>query len=302
MALTLRELDDLQKQAAGLTREQSKLQAHVHAVQALQSAGGGTSSPGSAQPGTAATPDMPTVERVRAASAGQVIDSSGGNDYFFQEKNFPLIFQAQLEVATQALIYNAAQVIAVQPMYTTCDFDFGFANAPGSHHNTLSHTTAQAAADARYNSPISVDNYNASTRVAFAKAQRWLYDQLVTHVVGPLAAADDPSAPGTKVLDNTLIYCMSEIGDGANHLRVSGLEYPQVPSELPLVTIGRAAGALVTGQVVVAAQPVTIDGGGGSARQACRRATDLYLTLAQAMGAGSVSFPGTTGVLRGVLA
>jgi len=304
MTLTAQELEDLQKQVTGLTQEQSKLQAHLQAVQGLQSQGSGSQQGSVSAVGAApGTPVLPTVEQVRAASAGQVIDSSGGNDYFYQEKNFPLIYQAQLELTAQALIYNAAQIVGLQPMYTTCDFDFSFAKAPGSHHNGLSHTTAQAAASAQWNSPISVDNYNPQTRVAFATAQRWFYEQLVTHVVSLLAQTDDPFAPGTTVLDNTLIYCMSEIGDGANHLRVSGLEYPQVPSELPLVTIGNAGGSLLSGQVVVASQPVAVDNGSkGPAGQACRRASDLYLTLAQALGANGVSFPDTSGVLREVLA
>ena len=195
-------------------------------------------------------PPLPTVEMIRAASAGQIIDPSGGNDYFYQEKNFPLILKAQLELVTQAIICNAAQVIALMPMYATCDFDFGFAGVPGSHHNGLSHTGPQWAPGAQYNSPITIDNYVASARTPFANAQRWFCKQLVDNVVSVLASTDDPSAPGTKVLDNTLIYWMSEIGDGQNHTRVSEIEFPQVPTHLPLVTIGKCAGAIKSGQVV----------------------------------------------------
>ena len=57
---------------------------------------------------------------------------------------------------------------------------------------------------------------------------------------GP-ARADDPAAPGTKVLDNTLIYVMSEVGDGQNHTRTSLIEYPQVPASLPLVSASSPA-------------------------------------------------------------
>ena len=62
----------------------------------------------------------------------------------------------------------------------------------------------------------------------------------MNNVVSLLATTDDPAAPGTKVLDNTLIYWMSEIGDGQIHTRVSEILYPQVPTSLPLVTIGKA--------------------------------------------------------------
>ena len=64
----------------------------------------------------------------------------GADDYFYDEKNFPLMFAAQLELITQAIICNAAPIIGLMPMYATCDFDFGFAGAPGAHHNGLSHT------------------------------------------------------------------------------------------------------------------------------------------------------------------
>ena len=150
----------------------------------------------------------------------------------------------------QAIICNAAPIIGLMPMFATCDFDFGFAGAPGSHHSTLSHSGYQAAPGAQYNSPITVDNLLASARAPFATAQKWFATQLVNKVVSVLATTDDPGAPGTKVLDNTLILWMSEIGDGNDHNRVSEILYPQVPDSLPLVTIGKCAGTIKSGQVV----------------------------------------------------
>jgi hypothetical protein len=98
------------------------------------------------------------------------------------------------------------------------------------------------------------------------------------------------------VLDNTVIYWMSEIGDGQNHTRLSEIEYPQVPTNLPLVTIGKCGGALKTGQVV-RSQITSPD----TAATSNRPATDIYLTLAKAMGAATVSFPDTTGVITEAL-
>jgi hypothetical protein len=132
--------------------------------------------------------------------------------------------------------------------------------------------------------------------MAFAKAQLWFCQQLVNKVVSVLATTDDPAAPGTKVLDNTLIYWMSEIGDGQNHTRVSELEYPQFPAYLPLVTIGKCAGAIKSGQVVQ--YPL---GDPTTAPMINRPATDIYLTMAQAMGVTGASFPGTTGLVTEVL-
>ena len=246
-------------------------------------------------------PSLPTVDQVRTASAGLVVDPSGANDYFYQEKNFPLLFQAQLELIAQALICNAAQVIGLMPMYATCDFDFSFAGAPGSHHSTLSHSGLRGVSSAGPNSPISVNNLDPTARAPFAKAQLWFCQQLVKYVVSVLATTDDPSAPGTKVLDNTLIYWMSEIGDGQNHTRFSEIEYPPVPAFLPLVTIGKCGGAIKSGQVVqYPLAPLNTDS--TAAVMYNRPATDLYLTFATAMGATGVSFPGTTGVVSEVLA
>lgn len=292
LKLTSGEISTLQSTLGNLTTEKTKLQKHLDAVQGLLSTGTGptTSSCSSA-------PSLPTVEMVRKASAGVVPDSSNSNDYFYQEKNFPLLLKAQMEVVAQALICNAAPIIGLMPMYATCDFDFTFANAPGSHHNGLSHTGPQAAAGTQYNSPISAFNYDPTPRKAFATAQRWFAQQLVDNIVSILATTDDPTAPGTKVLDNTIIYWMSEIGDGQNHTRVSELEYPQVPASLPLVTIGKGGGAMKTGQVVRA----SIGTDQANAGMVNRPATDIYLTLAKAMGVGTATFPGTTGLVKEAL-
>jgi hypothetical protein len=293
LAFTASEIQGLQGTLSSLTGEQSKLQTHLASIQALQSDSSGMAT----QSSCSTKPTLPTVEMVRKASAGNVPDSSGSNDYFYQAANFPLILQAQLELVAQAIICNAAPIIGLMPMYATCDFDFTFAGSPGAHHSTLSHTGPQQASGAQYNSPISVDNLNPATRMAFAKAQLWFTQQLVKYVVSVLATTDDPAAPGTKVLDNTLIFWMSEIGDGADHNRMSEVLYPQTPDSLPLVTIGKCGGAIKSGQVVQF--PLVTDK--NSTAIVNRPATDLYLTFAQAMGAGTVTFPGQSGVVSGVL-
>jgi hypothetical protein len=300
LSLTEAEIQALRGELTGLTSEQNKLAAHLAAIQNLK----GTGQTG-ADSSCTVKPALPTVEAVRAASAGQVIDPSGGNDYFYQEANFRQLFQAQLEVVAQALICNVAPVIGLMPMYATCDFDFGFVgesdgsgiNTAGSHHNGISHTVPQAAPGAQYDSPITIDNYLPETRANFARCQRWFAQMLVDQVVSVLAATDDPAAPGTTVLDNTLIYWMSEIGDGQNHTRTSIYQYPQVPVSLPLVTIGRAGGAIDSGQVIRSALAAP-----EMAASVNRSATDLYLTLAQAMGVSGATFPNTsTGVITEAL-
>jgi hypothetical protein len=297
LALTASEIQGLSSTLTGLTTEQNKLATHLASIQALQA--DSTMMPVSV---CSTKPTLPTVEMVRAASAGNKPDPSGANDYFYQEANFQLLLQAQLEVVAQALICGAAPIIGLMPMYATCDFDFGFAGAPGAHHNVLSHTMGTAADYplGQYNSPISIVNLKTATRMPFATAQKWFTTQLVNKVVSLLATTDDPTAPGTKVLDNTLIYMMSEIGDGQDHNRVSEILFPQVPDSLPLVTIGKCGGAIKSGQVVQ--YPIgKNDTAAGNAGSVNRPASDLYLTFAKAMGASSVTFPGQTGVVSEVM-
>ena len=123
--------------------------------------------------------------------------------------------------------------------------------------------------------------------------------QLVNKVVSMLATTDDPAAPGTKVLDNTLIYVMSEIGDGQDH---NARQRDPLPADARLACrwsrSASAAGAIKSGQVV----QFPIDDEGQRPRTVNRPAADLYLTMARAMGAANVTFPGQTGVLPGVLA
>ncbi len=96
LGFTGSEIQSLQKTLTGLTREQTKLATHLSAIQALQSDSSMTS-----HSSCTTKPSLPTVEMVRAASAGNVVDPSGGNDYFYQAANFPLLFQAQLEVVAR---------------------------------------------------------------------------------------------------------------------------------------------------------------------------------------------------------
>jgi Protein of unknown function (DUF1552) len=295
LAFTASEIDGLQKTLSSLTREQTKLATHLAAIQSLQA----DSMMMMQQSSCTTKPTLPTVEMVRGQSAGNVPDPSGGNDYFYQAANFPLILQAQLEVITQAIICNAAPIIGLMPLFATCDFDFSFAGAPGSHHTTLSHTVPQWASGAAYNSPLTIANLDPASRAPFATAQKWFTTQLVNKVVSVLATTDDPAAPGTKVLDNTLIFWMSEVGDGQDHNRVSEVLYPQVPDSLPLVTIGKCGGAIKSGQVI---QYPIAPKDNNAAAMVNRKVVDLMITLARAMGASSVSMPGQTGPVTEVLA
>lgn len=74
---------------------------------------------------------------------------------------------------------------------------------------------------------------------------------LTTHHIEKLDV-DDPADPGRKVLDNTIVLLVSEIGQGAWHLTESREvltgPLPGVMSYMPIVTIGGGGGSLNTGK------------------------------------------------------
>jgi hypothetical protein len=205
-----------------------------------------------------AAPVLAPVDAIRSAAAGQ------SDEFFLKEENFPALLAAQLAIAGAAIRCNARQVVAVQPMYANCEIDFGFMGSSGPHHSALSHTGPQQ---------DQAGGLNITTRDAFAKCQRWFFEQLVTHALSALLEPD-PADPAHKVIDNTIVYVMSEIGEGAWHptktVPIQLGATPAAISYIPSVIIGGGGGALKSGQVVTF--------------PADRPAGDVYLTLCQAMG------------------
>lgn len=270
--LTEGQLSSLGNELRSVTRVQSKLQVHLEAVQALRGGAGG-------QQSCQTIPTLPAVEVLREAAQGQT------EEFFLREDNFPLLLAAQLEVAAQAIICNATPVVAVQAMYANADINFAFMGSPGSHHSSLSHTGPQAQGTGLALEP----------RTPFANAQKWFYQQLVEHVVSRLTVPD-PADPGRQVIDNTIIYAFSEIGEGAWHTsRTQAIQLGATPNAyayMPIITIGGGGGALRTGQVV----NVNPNAAGTD-----RPAGDVYLALCRAMGVTATSFGNATNPVTEIL-
>jgi hypothetical protein len=267
------QLNSLSTELQSLTRTRAKLQIHLESVQALRAGLGGQQSCGMA-------PSLPAIDSLRALAQGEPAE------FFLDEGKFVPILNAQLQLAAQALICNTTPVVAVQPMYTNADINFEFIpGSEGSHHSALSHTgpVAQGAGLA------------LETRTAFANAQRWFVERLVENVVDRLAVPD-PADPGRQVLDNTIIYMFSEIGEGAWHTsKSSAIQLGATPNAyayMPMITIGGGGGALRTGQVV----NVNPNAAGDD-----RPAGDVYLALARAMGVEVTSFGNATNPLTEIL-
>lgn len=282
LTLTEGQIEGLQGDVTNLTSEHTKLTTHLESIRALKdSIGGGTTS------SCDAAPTLPAVEALRAKANGQ------GDEWFLAEENFPDILAAQLQVAAEAMVCNIRPVTAIQSLYANCEIDFGFMGSAGSHHSTLSHRGPEIQGTA---SGFDV-NYDA--RTPFANAQRWFVEQLVEHVITRLDI-DDPAAPGSTVLDNTIILLCSEIGEGAYHIsatdEIGQNQYPGMLSYMPLVTVGGAAGRLVTGQRLNYYDGSKPDGSKD------RPAADLLLTLAKAMGSTTLSFGGSSSAIAEALA
>lgn len=261
LALTEQELEVLHGAVSDLTAEETKLSLHLEAVRALK-AGGGDG------PNLVTCEERPTLPAVDAMQGLDPLDPA----------NFGRVLDGHLEVIAASLTCGTAQVITLQNMYVNGQVPFDFAGGPGiakGHHDPISHS------------------WDAAGRTEFATCQRWFYERLVEKVVTPLANTPDPSDmdAGRSVLDNTLIYCCSEISDGANHnsdasqVWVDGTGYNNY---LPQVLIGGGGGVLRSGEVI------TVDG---------RNNLEMLATVAEVMGAGGLSIGGQTpSVIEEVLA
>lgn len=263
VTLTSGELSSLQKDLSALTSEQTKLQIHLDAMQALKS---GAAMAGAGPVACGSPPPIDAITALRAASAGQ------SDDFFLKGENYRTVLAAQLEVAANALLCNSAQVVAVQSMYPICNVDFnlvvpgGLQEKAASHHDGLSHSDPSGSGT----DPSGLD---PTVRRPFAFAQQWLMQQMVDHVLKILDQPDPADPGGHTVLDNTLIFMCSEIGDGAQHsIATEVIERgPTGPTAyLPLITLGGGGGAIKTQQVLNFS--------------ADRPAADVFLALCQAMG------------------
>ncbi len=249
LALTERELETLHAAVSDLTAEETKLSVHLEAVRSLKAGGGG--------PNLATCDDRPTLPAVDAMAGLDPLDPA----------NFGRVLDAQLEVIAASLICGTAQVVTLQNMWVNGQVPFDFTGGPGiakGHHDPISHS------------------FDTAGRAEFATCQRWFYERLTEKLVRQLADTPDPSDndPNRSVLDNTIIYCCSEVSDGANHNSDASdvwIDGAARASYLPTVLIGGGAGCIKTGQTI------DIEG---------RNNLEMLATLAEAMGAGGAPIAG----------
>jgi hypothetical protein len=240
LALAGRQVARLRQRVADLPAEAHKLDVHQRALEDIALT--------RAAPLTAC-PTRPPLPAVDALAGVDPLD----------ETRFGHIFDAHLEAAAHAMVCGAARVITLQTMFARSSLSFDFLDGPqipAEHHLGLSHVV--------------------EPRVQYAQAQQWLLSRLATKMLSVLAQPD-PLDPAHTVLDNSIIYVLSEISDGSLH--TSDTERSPVGplsslyTTLPQVLIGGGAGYFKPGGRVVQVQEN-------------RPHTDVLATIAAAMGAG----------------
>jgi len=239
LALAQTQVARLARDVKGLAVQESKLGVHLEALQSLAIA---------SAPASTACPTRPALPATSALAGVDPLDPT----------QFGHVLDAHLEVAANAMVCGAARVITLQAMYARCDLRFDFLDGPGiaaEHHLGLSHVV--------------------DPREPYARAQQWLIGRLATKMLSVLAQPD-PLDPSHSVLDNSIVYVLSEISDGSAHnsdaesLTVGSL--PSLYTYLPQVVIGGGAGYFKPGGRVVQVQDE-------------RPHTDVLATIAAAMGA-----------------
>jgi len=240
MTLTESELEKLQEQMLELTREQTKLNQHLAAVRSLKESGSGT-------PDILSCDSRPQLPAVEATSGLDPLSA----------QNLAAMLDGHLEAAAAAMVCGAGQIITLQNMWTNSDISFDFPNGPGiagGHHEPISHSQ------------------NAAGREGFAACQRWFYERLAEKLLAVLDQPDPSDTdPNRTVLDNSIIYVCSEVGDGFQHNKKTEEVWidgaPQT-AYLPAILIGGGGGYFEGNRTV----------------DVSRFNTDLLATIADAMG------------------
>jgi hypothetical protein len=237
LALAQRQVARLRTSVGGFAAEASKLDAHAAALRDLTAA---RAAPPSA---CSSRPALPSLDALVGADP-------------LDPTQLGHVFDAHLEVAANAMVCGAARVVTLQTMYARADVRFDFLDGPGipaEHHLGLSHVI--------------------DPREPYARAQQWLISRLATKMLAVLAQPD-PLDPAHTVLDNSVIYVLSEISDGSAHNSDTEPEMiggSSVYTYLPQVLIGGGAGYLRPGGRVVQVETN-------------RPHTDVLATIAGAMG------------------
>jgi len=167
---------------------------------------------------------------------------------------FPEHTKAMLDVIVLALRCDATRIITYSMDYGFGNKDFDFLGLGSFRHHNLSHSgTAQT----------TLDSHKAIVR--------WYMDQFA-YLLGEMQAVDED---GASLLDNSVVYMGSDVGDG----------WPHSHADLTAMLAGGGAGALAPGRL--------IDASGASY-------DSVLLAMAYAMDAPLASFSGASTPFAGL--
>lgn len=205
LSILTAELDALDARAAGLPTEQAKLAQHREALAALATRGGAMPPPTFSCGGAIAS-----VEALRAELAGNPRAA-------YRDDLFSAIFDAQVDLAAQALVCGLTRVATIQA--GSADGNVVVPVGGGLPHHNTSH----------------------GDQATFAQVQRWYSTKLARL----LAALDVPDplepASGRTVLDNSCVLVLAEC-----------LPSSHASNEVPCFFVGGAGGRLRAGTHITA--------------------------------------------------
>ena len=230
------EMAEIDARIVGATSEVNKLNLHKDALKGLRSAG---MAPTMTTP--IITGPLASVEKLRPSLQGKTGDA-------YKYSYFSDMFDAQVDNMARVLISGMSRVVTLQA--GSADNDLIVPVGPGYPHHLTSH----------------------GDQPTFAKVQNWYFGKMARF----LEALDvaDPLAPGSTVLDNTVVVIIGEC-----------LPYTHSSNGVPALLVGKLGGKLQTNRV--------IDAKGASNKT-------LMSTVLKAFDVAPVQFGSTT--LTGVLA
>ena len=195
------ELNDLSARVSGATSEVNKLKLHQDALKSLRTS---LSMPTTTTP--VITGPLDSVEKLRPKLQGKTGDA-------YKYSYFSDMFDAQVDNMARVLISGLSRVVTLQA--GSADNDLIVPVDQGYPHHVTSH----------------------GDQALFARLQNWYYGKMARF----LAALDvaDPLAPGSTVLDNTVIVIIGEC-----------LPYTHSSNGVPAMLVGKLGGKIRTGGVI----------------------------------------------------
>ncbi len=182
-----------------------------------------------------------------------------------KENNFQLVGELQMDIAALALSCRMTRVASIM----------------WSHPVSPTHVPASGASLGNHDASH-YGNPDSATAQQFVQLKRWFMDRFV-YLIQKMAATPDPD--GGTLLDNTVVFLCSELGDSNLHDH----------RNMPFVLAGGASGQLTTGRYLNYA---------GSAGGENQPHTKLLVSIANMMGVPITSYGYTghgTGPLPGLV-